>query len=435
MSEAGRSERRDGADRTAPRSSGPEGGPGGLSVYATQAHGAVPRRLPLSPGAIGLVGAIYVHFLLFAQFGFLQGIRASGHTSDVVHGVLAAMALAGIVSSFVAAALLRRVGARVVAAVGFLLAAVAGGLAGVYFVDTRVGAGVLGGIAVCTGAGLGAATVATAVLLRRFTGGCRLGLAVGLGTGLAYLLCNIPVVFAASPALKGWVSAGAAAVGGAAALFGSARSGLSPEEPEGRLSMSATVVAATAAFLALVWFDSVVFARVQIAPELRGAFWSGTPRLLVIGVTHGIAAAVAGVMLDRGRMVLTLAIAFLLLVIGYLGFETGGSMGWEAPAYAAGVSLYSTALAAFAALGPGGRTLAPEWRAAWIYAVAGWIGSGAGVGLVEQVARVPLWAAPAAAVVLMGSLAILYRVGAPWLVGGAGGGVSSDRGDPRKYRA
>jgi cytochrome c oxidase cbb3-type subunit 2 len=42
----------------------------------------------------------------------------------------------------------------------------------------------------------------------------------------------------------------------------------------------------------------------------------------------------------------------------------------------------------------------PAWRATWLYALAGWIGSAAGVGLAEQFGRVPLWAAPTAAVVL-----------------------------------
>ena len=42
----------------------------------------------------------------------------------------------------------------------------------------------------------------------------------------------------------------------------------------------------------------------------------------------------------------------------------------------------------------------PARRAAWIYAVAGWIGSSAGVGLAEHQRVLPGWAGPVAVAVL-----------------------------------
>jgi hypothetical protein len=73
-----------------------------------------------------------------------------------------------------------------------------------------------------------------------------------------------------------------------------------------------------------------------------------------------------------------------------------------------GVSLYSTALAVFAALAPATtRSVPPIWRAAWIFAISGWAGSVAGVGLAEQFGTLPSWAAPSAAAALC--LALLAK--------------------------
>jgi cytochrome c oxidase cbb3-type subunit 2 len=349
---------------------------------------------------VGLVAAIYVHFLIFAQFGFLQGIRSAGYATEAIHRVLGAMALAGIAASIATALALHRRDARTTGAIGFALAAAAGGLSGLAFASPAVPLGLLVVIAILTGAGLGASTVSAAILLRRFTGGRALALQVGAGTGLAYLVCNIPAVFTASPAGKGWISAAAALAGLGFVFAGQAVAAVSPSGPYAGLVSRRVVAMATLGFLALVWFDSAAFTAVQNSADLRALFWSGPRTLWTIGLTHALAALAAGLLIDRGALRAVLAAAFVLLAAGHLGFGGSGGSIWAAPAYAAGVSLYSTALAAFAALGPADTGMRPAWRATWVYALAGWVGSGAGVGLAEQFGRVPLWAAPSAAVVL-----------------------------------
>ncbi|MBE2214797.1 MAG: hypothetical protein IAE82_13070 [Opitutaceae bacterium] len=358
----------------------------------------------ISPAAVGLVAAIYVHFLIFAQFGFLQGIRAAGHPVEAIHRVLGAMALAGIAASIATAMALQRREARFAGAIGFALAAAAGGLAAFAFAQPAAGMGMLAAIALLTGAGLGASTVAAAILLRRFTGGHALGVHVGAGTGLAYLVCNFPAFFTASPSDKGWISAAAALAGLGFALAGRTAAPVSSDGPYTGLVSRRIVAMATLGFLALVWFDSAAFTAVQNSADLRDLFWGGPRTLRLIGATHALAALGAGLLIDRGAFRVVLAAAFALLAAGHFGFGSSGAALWAGPAYAAGVSLYSTALAAFAALGPGDAGLRPAWRATWVYALAGWVGSGAGVGLAEQFGRVPLWAAPAAAVVLAASL-------------------------------
>jgi cytochrome c oxidase cbb3-type subunit 2 len=373
-----------------------------------QMHPESPGDRSLSLAAIGLVAGIYVHFLLFAQFGFLQGIRASGHAIEAIHVVLGSMALAGIAMSFLAAAGLRRIDARIVAAAGFACAAAASGTAALAFREPGATRAMLIAISILTGSGLACATVATALLLRRFTAGRSLGLHVGLGTGVAYLFCNVPAVFTATPADKGWISALAALTGLASALVGREHTDTTTREAYPALTTRGAVAFATVGFLALVWFDSAAFAVVQNTPALRDLYWNGPSVLWTIGVVHALTAVGAGLLIDRGDLRTTLAGALALLVLGHLGFGRGEEAGsWAAPVYATGVSLYSTALAAFAALGPSVGTIGPPWRAAWIYAIAGWAGSAAGVGLAEQFGRVPVWAAPTAALLLAGALSQL----------------------------
>src|SRR3954469_2339690 len=54
--------------------------------------------------AVLTVAAVYIYFLIFAQFGFLQAVRdALGGTVDEVRPLMATMGLAGIVGSIIAA--------------------------------------------------------------------------------------------------------------------------------------------------------------------------------------------------------------------------------------------------------------------------------------------------------------------------------------------
>lgn len=359
--------------------------------------------------AAGLVAGIYVFFLIFAQFGFVHGLRGAGMSVEAIHRTLGVMALAGIITSVLSVVIMRRVQARYVGTFGLLTASLAGGLAGLGFHAAGFGTPLFVLVAVLTGVGLGAATVAAAVLLRAFTGGRALGLHVGAGTGLAYLVCNIPGIFDAAPATKGWFGAAAALGGAVAAWAGRTRLEVRDGSRYRALGRREAVGLATVAFLGLVWFDSAAFTVVQSSTQLRSAHWGAPQVLWMIGATHVLAAIAAGVALDRGRFEMVLASALVLLVAGHLGFS-GSAEFWPGMVYAAGVSLYSTALAAFAALGPAQAGLPPAARAASVYSVSGWMGSVAGIGLAETFGHVPAWAAPVAGVLLAGVLVRLRAV-------------------------
>ena len=86
------------------------------------------RKWP--PAAVVAVAANYVYFLLFAQFGFLKILQAAtGGAAGVVKPVMAAMGLAGIGASVLAARIFSPERSRRVLATGFTLNALAAGLA------------------------------------------------------------------------------------------------------------------------------------------------------------------------------------------------------------------------------------------------------------------------------------------------------------------
>ena len=107
---------------------------------------------------------------------------------------MAAMGVAGLAASFAAARL--PAGRRSVAA----------GLAGCAVAALgSLAASSLAGFAIAAaavGAATAIATVALASALPQLVAPGRRGLAVGAATGLAYLICNLPILFEASPAVQ-----------------------------------------------------------------------------------------------------------------------------------------------------------------------------------------------------------------------------------------
>jgi cytochrome c oxidase cbb3-type subunit 2 len=152
-------------------------------------------------------------------------------------------------------------------------------------------------------------------------------------------------------------------------------------------------------FLALVWMDSAAFYIIQHTDSLRAETWQGAWTLWGNAAMHLGAALLAGWALDRGRAgPVTLAAALLLAAACNWITDTGGEL-----LYVAGVSLYSTALVFVAALSGRARV------AALIFAVAGWGGSALGIGMAQDLHRIPVWFAPAALVVLLAGLLLARR--------------------------
>lgn len=329
---------------------------------------------------------VYAHFLIFAQFAWVELMRAAGGTATSEKIALGTMAAAGIAAGFLVA--WRNTGSFVLQ-FSFLAAALSAALA-----PWASSMPLAIGISLLTGASIGAMTITLATLLPRWC-----GLAwTGLGTGLGYAICNLPPVFLSSPSQQ--ASAGVVfAVIGALLVPRKATSTTRPSvAPSSR-----GIIAVVAAFTALVWLDSAAFFIIQHERDLKSATW-GEPMLWRNAAVH-LAFAIAAGLLLRRRFNAVLGAAWLILAVAALAVnhaDTRKLAGWW---YPAGVSLYSTALVAwpgFFSADPDPKVIAR--RAAWLYAVAGWFGSANGIGMVQSLHHVPAGFILAAGVVIAGAL-------------------------------
>jgi hypothetical protein len=346
--------------------------------------------------AVTTVAAVYVYFLIFAQFGFLHAIQdALGDNAGVVRPLMAVMGLAGITGSIGAARAGRGTRSRRTLAVGFALCAVVA----LWSLAAKRPAEFYAG-ALLIGLGTGLTTVTLAGMLRPAVGDGRLGLIIGLGTGLAYGLCNLPGIFEAPAATQ----AGIALVAVAAGLLGAR--GLIPraqlESPVGGDYSRAGTARWVVIFLVLVCVDSAAFYIIQHTPALKQGLWVGSGRQMLNAGMHVVAGLFAGWLIDRRGIGLTVLLGAGGLL--FAGFLMGGAQAAAGSGllYIAGVTAYSTALVFYPA-----RSGRPG-LAALVYAVAGWGGSALGIGLAEGRDRLPMPGLVVAAVALAGALGWRY---------------------------
>lgn len=341
-----------------------------------------------SAGAIGgpvpgvlVIAATYGFFLLFAEFALLKLFEADPEYAGAAWRGLPYLGAGGIVGSLAAALLYRGHQLRQGLVAGFSLCAVSATVAalGLKFAP-------LTWIAFGTGLGLGLLTVTVASGLHRIFSAHTLGFWTALGTGLAYAACNIPGIFRAPPTMQAGMSVALCLLGVAAGVF--VNTDL-PPGGAGRMQVIGGPLsfwALLAAFVVLVGFDSAAFALILKHPGMRAASWTTDGQLWANALVHLVAALLAGWMLERGmiRAVLVLAGADLVLASAELAglLPTGGLLQWL---YPAGVSLYSSALVVLPSLSRRWPAApAGAWRAAWLYILAGWIGSAVGIGVATQ---------------------------------------------------
>ncbi len=390
------------------------------------------------PGIVA-VAATYVYFLLFAQFAFLSLLHERLAATRQVEGAMAAMGIAGFLVSLATAARLKTHEPRRLLAIGFLGCA-ATAMASLL----ATGLWTLGLAAASIGVFTAVITVALATGLRDLIPGRRFGLAVGLGTGSAYLLCNVPAIFEGSPALRTSVAAAACLVGLAAVRWQSRRERLPESSPQPERLRPAPPREALSrrdyfgfgfaslilSFLALIWLDSAAFAIIQETVALKGSTWGSASQKLGLGASHFLAAAAGGWLIDRGFFRSLLIAAFCLFGVAFTLLDVESLVVLSGPIYAVGISFYSVALVAYPAYRQGEPGLVPRrWRAGIIYGVAGWLGSALGVGMAQNLHHIPqpfLWITGALlvagwALAKNGRLAAAARAHAVTLACGAAG--------------
>lgn len=344
----------------------------------------------------GLIAITYIYFLIFAQFGFLKRLGELGSAGEQLKAIMGAMAAGGILASLLAPRIessnepARR-----------LQFAFAGCAAGAAF--TLLPLNLAGALAVSflIGASLGVLTVTLVTHLKLWLGEQQPLLKVGAGVGLAYFICNYPALFQASPAAMAMVSAALCLVGMVIAAFTTNES--ETTVPGGK---STSFLLALACFTTLVWLDSAAFFIIQNTPALKAGTWEGGRRLWQNGGVHLVTALVSALLLQRRGLSFTMAVAFAFLGGACLLLADPSRAALASVAYPIGVSLYSVALVAYPAFLANQVSTQERARlAGWLYAVAGWMGSGLGIGMGENLRHIPMWFVLAAGMLLFATMA------------------------------
>ncbi|MDE3188012.1 MAG: cbb3-type cytochrome c oxidase subunit II [Acidobacteriota bacterium] len=346
-----------------------------------------------------LVAITYIYFLIFAQFAFLGRLAALGIAGTNLKAVMAAMAAGGILLSLLtprislwSSPLLRlRLGLSMSSAAAFLA-----------LLPLSISVAIA--VALLIGAGLGLLTVTLVTHLGQWCGEKNQLLKVGLGTGIGYLLCNIPAFFAASPQVQA-VAAGLLCLAGI---------GITPRAIEVKPNSRSTDRPAAlpfsfivACFAALVWLDSAAFFIIQHTASLKAGTWQGTAHLWTNGALHLCAALGSAWLLRRRALSFVLSLAFFVLACACLLLLDPARILPASVLYPIGVSLYSVALVAYPSLISPAASIAQRGRqAGWLYAIAGWVASALGIGMGQNLGHVPpAFVAAAGAIVLL-----------PWLL-------------------
>lgn len=330
----------------------------------------------LSLRAVVLIAGVYGYFLIFAQFAFVELMRGAGISSTTEKAILGIMALAGIVAGFVAAK-------RGPSVRSLRIALIAAALVAALSPFARSATEGFWISAFITGGALAVITVNLAAMLRHWCG----LMSIGIGVGLGYALCNLPLVFLSSPEHQSFFAAGFAVIACFAVPRGENLTKDEWDSPSrGVLPLNAALLGLTA----LVWLDSAAFFIIQHTRDLKESTW-GEALLWRNAALHLGGAMLAGWWMKKsaGRGLMFVAWGLLAMAALLVNSPDGRSAaGWL---YPLGVSLYSAMLVAVPGWFSGTKdSCVAAWRAAWIFSIAGWFGSANGIAMAGELKRVPL---------------------------------------------
>ncbi len=330
----------------------------------------------------GLVAITYVYFLIFAQFAFLNRLASLGLAEDHLKVVMAAMAFGGILFSLLTPRVNLWPSPNLRLRAGLLTSGTAALLS---LLPLNLAASF--GISFLIGAGLGVLTVTLVTHMRQWTGARYALLLVGLGTGIGYFVCNLPVFFTASPEVQASVAGLLCFAGiGITLLPAKAKPEATPTQQLGVPPFLRVLVC----FAGLVWLDSAAFFIIQGNPALKAGTWQGAIHLRANGWLHLLAALASAWLLRRRGLILVLSAAFLMLGVACLLLLDPSRAFVASIFYPIGVSFYSVALVAYPSLLAPASSVAQRGRqAGWIYSTAGWCASALGIGMGQNLGHVP----------------------------------------------
>jgi hypothetical protein len=336
---------------------------------------------------IALIAMTFFYFLIFAQFGFLHLIEARVGSGSL-NRVLGVMGIAGVVGAMWTAFKYKPKWSRVWLICGFLGSGAGSWIAA--FGRNQFTFIIAAGI---TGIYLGMLTVSLVGVLARIFPMKGAGLLCGVGVGLAYFLSNVPFVFNATPIEQTLFAYGACGIGFLLSIFmdlSSTDNSINMGVKCGRGSSVLSLSAIVTVFFVLVWTDSAAFNLIQKNDALKATSWAGKPHLWLIALTHFAAAISGGYWMDKGRICSLFVFSFAGLMGGALLLYSGHFLFLFTLIYVSAVSLYSTALVAFALVAPCRVScFSPACQAGFVFAIGGWIGSAMGIGMVSDLGRIP----------------------------------------------
>ncbi|HEY5550442.1 MAG TPA: cbb3-type cytochrome c oxidase subunit II [Opitutaceae bacterium] len=349
--------------------------------------------------------AIYVHFLIFAEFALLEIATAINGGAAPGKWQLLPLVISGVLGGAIAALIHRPARTALLLASGLAVCALAAAAA-----ELATGPAMIFAATALTGLGLGFATVALAGSAHRLFAGRGVGLWLGSATGAAYAFCNVPALFASTSSTQAMVAALVALGGAGCALFVDSTRESPPPEPRAATGFWTGV----AVLFILVWFDSAAFFLIQHSTALKSASWGSNAQLWTNAALHLGFAIVAGMLVDTGRMRTTLALAGAMLAAAVIALQSLHGPGVAGHVlYPIAVSLYSVVLIVFPAFTRATRSPASApVRAAILFSIAGWLGSAAGIGMALDLGRVALLPAAIAGVALF----LLLAWNLPWRV-------------------
>ena len=342
-----------------------------------------------------LVAITYIYFLIFAQFAFLGRLASLGIAGTNLKTVMAAMAAGGILLSLSAPRIAQWASPLLRLRLGLAMSSAAAFLA-----LLPLSSGEAMAVALLIGAGLGLLTVTLVTHLAQWCGEKNQLIKIGLGTGIGYLVCNLPALFAASPQAQAMAAGLLCLAGLSITPHAAAASMPQPARPQPSALPFPFIVAC---FAALVWLDSAAFFIIQHTASLKAGTWQGTVHLWTNGALHLCAALGSAWLLRRRALSLVLSLAFLVLACACLLLLDPARIVPASVLYPIGVSLYSVALVAYPSLISPAASIGQRGRqAGWLYAIAGWVASALGIGMGQNLGHVPpAFVAAAGAIVLL----------------------------------
>jgi cytochrome c oxidase cbb3-type subunit 2 len=343
---------------------------------------------------ITAIASVYIYFLIFAEFAFIEHARQSIKNVNLT-ALMLPLGLAGIAGSLGAARWFNPAKGPQQLAAGFAACVIAAVFS---LIARNLPLAMIAALLV--GSSLAWTTVTLSLCLRPTLHLKKLGTWCGLGTGIAYAFCNQPPVFTASPTTQIVIAILAALTG----FIVSFRLVSEPAKPSTSPDYRPIIFGLwVVLFLALVWLDSGAFFIIQHNVILKGDTWDGALALQGNAFVHLCTAVIAGLALDRRLLPLALGAALLALMSACL--LLGGAERFLPAArvfYTAGVSIYSTGLVYFAA-----RGVRPK-LAGILFAVSGWFGSAAGIGMAQSLDTIPIPFLIATAVVVTAAFVIRH---------------------------